>query len=431
MQASLTRSVLLNLSASLVLGSAAAQGEFSSAKINWQQRSGETINLLMSRHPWQEAIEPLLPEFTKLTGVKVRTVSLPEQQFTTKLPADLTAGSFEFDVFMSQYYDKPKYAAEKWTADLKPFMDNTKLTDPKWYNWGDFFPGARAIATIGNTYMDRLPITAEAQILVYRKDLLAKAGVSVPQTFDQLLAAAQTIKAKTGVAGITVRGGADLWWPMYGLVKSYGGDYVTGNTSQATNPATVAGVNMYAELARQSPLGVTTAAWDQINTAMLTGQAAMFLDSSVIFPRLQDTTISQVAGKIGAAPMPSGPQGRAAHSHFWSISMSNTSKSKEAAWLFMEWATSASVQGRLALKGVLAPRNSGWNVPGFDKLYPADYRAAVQTSLKSSVISPVNVKFFELMDPLRSNTQEVMLSKQSAADGMKSVQAAWQRILGK
>ena len=57
MQASLTRSVLLNLSASLVLGSAAAQGEFSSAKINWQQRSGETINLLMSRHPWQEAME--------------------------------------------------------------------------------------------------------------------------------------------------------------------------------------------------------------------------------------------------------------------------------------------------------------------------------------------------------------------------------------
>lgn len=409
------------------------QSQVASAKIDWKQFSGQSINVLLSRHPWQEAITPLVPEFERLTGMKVNVQALPETQYVTKVPADLTAGTFQFDVFMNQYYDKPQYAAEHWTADLKPLMDDPKLTDKQWYNWNDFFPGARDISTVGNTYMDRVAITAETQILVYRKDLLLQAGIKTPpRTFDALLDAAKTIKAKTGVAGITLRGGAAVWWPLYGVVKSYGGEYFTkAGAPAASDPKTIAGMKMYAALSAQAPAGITTYDWDQINTAMLTGQAAMFLDSSVIFPRLQDKSISQVAGKIGAAPMPSGPGGRAAHSHFWSISIAESSKAKGPAWLFVQWATSADIQGRLALKGVLAPRNSGWKVPGFNALYPADYRNAVQTSLKSSVISPVNSKFYELMDPLRATAQNIILGRQDAAAGMAEVQNKWVSILGK
>ena len=100
-----------------------------SAKIDWKQFSGQSINVLLSRHPWQEAITPFIPEFERLTGMKVNVQALPETQYVTKVPADLTAGTFQFDVFMNQYYDKPQYAAEHWTADLKPLMDDPKLTD--------------------------------------------------------------------------------------------------------------------------------------------------------------------------------------------------------------------------------------------------------------------------------------------------------------
>ncbi|HCU21745.1 MAG TPA: hypothetical protein DF698_02410, partial [Candidatus Atribacteria bacterium] len=87
----------------------------SEANINWQQFAGTTLNVMLCRHPWQETIEPYFPEFEQLTGMKIVTTILPEAEYLTKVPADLTAGTFAFDVFMTQYYDAPKYDQERWT----------------------------------------------------------------------------------------------------------------------------------------------------------------------------------------------------------------------------------------------------------------------------------------------------------------------------
>jgi ABC-type glycerol-3-phosphate transport system substrate-binding protein len=412
-------------------GGALAAGA-ADAKIDWQAFKGTTIDALLSRHPWQEAIEPLVPEFEQLTGITVRITKLPEQQFLTKVSADLTAGSFAFDVFMSQFYDAPKFEAEKWTAPLDGYLKDPKLTDPDWYDWNDFFPGAQAIATSGRAYADRIAITSEAQVLVYRKDVFEAAGVSVPTSFDALLSAAATIKEKGGgIFPITLRGGAANWWPLYGLVRSYGGDYLTADLKPAIGSAqSKAALDMYAKLAAYAPPGITNSDWDEINTAMLSGQAAMFLDSSVVFGRLEDKGISTVAGKVGVAPFPAGPAGPHGNSHYWSISMASASKNKEAAWLFLQWATSKSVQSALALKGVLGPRASSWKVEGLADKFPPEFLTAVSKSLETAVIVPANEKYFELMDPLRAAVQEVILGNTTADKALDGVAAAWTKILG-
>jgi ABC-type glycerol-3-phosphate transport system substrate-binding protein len=414
-----------------LIGRAVAAGA-QEAKIDWQAFKGTTIDVLLSRHPWQEAIEPLVPDFEALTGITVRMTKLPEQQFITKVSADLTAGSFAFDAFMSQYYDAPKFQAEKWTAPLDGFLKDAKLTDPAWYDWQDFFPGARDIATIGRSYSDRIAITSEAQVLVYRKDVLEAAGVAVPDSFDTLLAAAAKIKEKGGgIFPITLRGGAANWWPLYGVVRSFGGDYLTPDLKSAiASPEAKAGLEAYAKLAAYAPPGITNSDWDEINTAMLSGQAAMFLDSSVIFGRLEDKKMSSVAGKVGVAPFPTGPGGRHGHSHYWSVSMANGSKKKEPAWLFLQWATSKPTQSALALKGVLGPRASAWQVDGLAEKFPPEFLSSVSRSLETAVISPANQKFFELMDPLRAATQEVILGNTTADKALDGVDAAWKKILG-
>src|SRR5438045_2977683 len=43
------------------------------AAIDWKQSAGQTITLAGAIHPWSNAITPLLPEFTKLTGIGVVT----------------------------------------------------------------------------------------------------------------------------------------------------------------------------------------------------------------------------------------------------------------------------------------------------------------------------------------------------------------------
>ena len=421
------REFLSSTGVALLLGAAGwparAQGSF-----DWRAQDGKTINVAMSRHPWQEAIEPMIPEFEKLSGITVNLTKLPEQQYLTKVVADLTSGVFGQDVFMTQYYDAPTYQEKGWTADLQPYLDRAKAAD---YDWDDFFPAARDVASIGGKYVDRVAITSEAQALVYRTDIFDDLKIDVPKTFDELTKAAERIKSETRFAGMTLRGGASNWWPFYGYVRSYGGDYVTlpDMTPVIDSKEAQAALAMYDRLAATAPRGVTSYDWDEINTAMLSGQAAMFLDSSVIFSRLQDPELSNVVGKIGIAPMVEGPAGRHGHSHFWTVSLSATAPEPDAGWLFLQWATSKEMQGKIALKGVLGARASSWEVDGLDKVFPPEFIDAVATSLKTAVISPANLKFFELMDPLRVQIQESILGNVEPAQALSAVETEWKRIL--
>jgi ABC-type glycerol-3-phosphate transport system substrate-binding protein len=403
----------------------------SKADINWQQFKGKTVSVLFSNHPWQEGIEPLIPEFEKLTGLKVKLVKLPEAEYLTKVPADFTAGTFAFDVFMSQYYDSPKYQQEKWTADLAPLMRDRKLTDPGWYDWNDFFPAAQNIATVGGLYSDRVAITSEAQVLIYREDIFQELGLSVPKTFDELLANANAITTKKpGVAGITLRGGAAIWWPLFGVLKSYGGGYFDADWNPIiASQQSKAGARMYVELCKNTPRGVTSYDWDEINTAMLAGRAAMFLDSSVIYSRLADAGQSTVVGKVKMAPFPSGPGGRVAHSHYWSVSLAESSKQKAEGWLFLQWATSKEIMYRLGLTGVLAPRACVWEQPDFVKQFTPDFASSVKETLKTAVISPAHARFFEAMDIVRAEMQKVILGEEELDRALAFTQGEWKKIM--
>lgn len=401
-----------------------------SANIDWQQFSGETISVLFSVHPWQEAVEPYIPEFEELTGIKVDLVKLPEAEFLTKVPTDMTAGTFAFDVFMTQYYDSPKYAVEHWTAELTQFLQDEKLTDPDWYDWEDFFPGAQDMATVGDTYFDRIAITSEGIIIIYREDIYQELNLTVPTTFEELLANVIIISENTDMAGITLRGGPALWHPLYGVIKSYGGGYFDENWNPIINsPEAIEGVKMYVELCKYTPPGITSYDWDEINTAMLAGEAAMFMDSSVIYPRLQDPEKSTVVGKIKVAPYPKGPAGRIPHVHYWSISIAESSEKKEAGWLFVQWVTSKDIMHKAGVNGILPPRASVWNEPDFKAAYPEDFLTSVEKALETGVISPAHTRFFEAMDIIRAEVQSVLLGEKSVEEALEFTQVEWERIM--
>lgn len=404
--------------------------DFGEARIDWQQFKGDEIALLLCVHPWQEAIEPFLPEFEALTGMKLKVVKIPEAQFLTKVPADFTSGTFAFDVFMSQYYDSPKYALEHWSADLEPLMNDGRITDGAWYDWNDFFQAARDVATVGDTYFDRIALTAEAQILIYRDDMYQELGLKVPTNFDQLISNAKTIQEKKNIAGITLRGGPALWWPLTSFMRSFGGEYFAPDwTPMVNSPGSKAGAAAYLDLTKYAPRGITSYDWDEINTAMLSGQAGMFLDSSVIYSRLQDPAKSTVVGKIKAAPYPVGPAGRIAHSHFWSISIADNSAKKKQAWMFIEWATSKMMMYRVGLKGVVVPRGSVWNEPAFISQFTPDFSSALQETLKTAVISHAHSRFFEMMDILTGEMQKAILGEESLDRALDFTQSRWEAII--
>ena len=74
--------------------------------------------------------------------------------------------------------------------------------------------------------------------------------------------------------------------------------------------------------------------------------------------RLKDT---------GLAPFPAGEAGQVPTAIGWGMAVSAHSKQPEAAWYFVQWATSPEIQKRMALQGIAPPRPAVANDPEYRK----------------------------------------------------------------
>jgi multiple sugar transport system substrate-binding protein len=115
---------------------------YSSAAIDWKQFSGQTITLAGASHPWSNAITPLLPQFSKLTGIGVVTDFQLETTFLGALPVKLAGGSSTPDVFMFLTYGQGISAG--WLEPVNALYADKSLTDLRWYDEGDLLKTARA-----------------------------------------------------------------------------------------------------------------------------------------------------------------------------------------------------------------------------------------------------------------------------------------------
>ena len=65
-------------------GAAAITGAF-----DWKKAKGERIKILQTPHPYQQSFQPLLKEFTELTGIEVKADLVAEADYFTKLNTEL------------------------------------------------------------------------------------------------------------------------------------------------------------------------------------------------------------------------------------------------------------------------------------------------------------------------------------------------------
>lgn len=150
--------------------------------------AGTELVLVTANHPWSEALTPLLPEFEEQTGIKIKVESYFEDQLTQKLTVQFTAGSETPDVFMYRPLQEGRlFFKNGWVAPLDDYVNQ----NPD-YDFADFSESAVGTTTVDGKIAG-IPIVTEREILYYRKDLLEEAGIEVPKTIDELIAAAEKL----------------------------------------------------------------------------------------------------------------------------------------------------------------------------------------------------------------------------------------------
>jgi multiple sugar transport system substrate-binding protein len=399
-----------------------AAAAYASAAIDWKQFAGQTIRLTGAIHPWSNAITPLLPEFTKLTGINVVTDFQLETTYLSATPIRLARGDSTSDVFMWTTYGQG--ISGGWLEPLNAYYSNKSLIDLRWYEESDLLKTARTFPLWSDGERYAFPITSEAITLFINRDALAAKDLPVPQTFDELLATAKAVKTLE-MSGIAMRAqaGGNSTPPAMGFVFSYGGDMVKDNKAAFASPEAIAAVDLYGRLLSQAgPVGVGSYEWYQVLDDFLQGRTAMAIDSSNFATDISNPAKSHVVKQAGFAGFPH-LAGRAPvpfMSH-WQACINSKSRNKQAAFLFLQWATSRPTSLQTAAAGLATTRLSAWSSEAFKEAFGRQAAEAALTNLQNADVDRAKAILFHpqsrsILDVFMIGVNEVVSGARSAKD---------------
>lgn len=334
-------------------------------EFNWKKYQGTTLTFLANNNPVAAALLKHKADFEKQTGMTLKVDSYQEQQMRQRMVTVMNSRSDEVDLFMSlPSREGLQFAKAGWYADLTDLIKTSAAPD---YDFADLSPGLVKDASYNGRVMG-VPLNIEGPVLYYRKDLFQKCGVQLPKSLPELEGVAAKLKScEPGVTPFVSRGLKPALPFTYSVfLHNFGGDYMKDGKSQLCSKPGQESLGLYAKLLKDyGPPGVVNYSFYQISSLYREGKAAMAFESSNELrsvmeggARLKDTAI---------AVLPAGPGGSRPTVIGWTMSVSAYSKKKEAAWYFVQWATSRAVQEKLALDGVAPPRASVAN--------GADYKA--------------------------------------------------------
>ncbi len=423
------------LAAAALLAGLAPLGTVQAQAFNWKQHDGQTLNLLLNNHPWSQAVREMAGEFTAKTGIRLRVEIFNEEQFRARLTTMMQAKSSDFDVFMSlKFREGATWDKAGWYANLSPLLASAGATAPD-FNFNDFGEGLRKAETI-NGKLVGLPINLEGPLFYWNKEIFGKCNVAEPMFLEEIPEAAAKLKA------CAAKGDATVWaargirgaipYALSAFMYNSGGDYATPDGKPGLcQPNSVKGVEMYANLLKDyGPPGAANHTFTQVIEMLGQGRLAMTHESSNEFPNVMK--FPGRPGDIGLKVLPKGKAtGISKPIVFgWGVSVSNYSTKKEAAWMFLQWATSAEMQTRLVKNGVAPPRGSVFNGPEF-KAWTAELpiRQSWANALSeisktgTSVSFPPTERVIEAREIVGGGVQKIFLGQASAKDAMCQVDA--------
>jgi multiple sugar transport system substrate-binding protein len=398
---------------------------------------GQTVTVLLEDTPWHHGVEKTAPAWADEMGIDLVLEFLPEVQEREKMDLDLTTGTGLYDVFLTDEMYIAKVAQLGALEPIEPFIeaDNFDLSD---------FPplGLETLTHGGHLY--GIPWRTAMNQLFYRKDILDKYGIAVPETYDELYDAAVEVQQKLredgveDVYGITARGlrgeGLNMWIVGSSVLPAFGAKWFDDSGKpQVNSPEFVEAIAYYAKLLQDAgPPDAPAMSWDDCSKFYEAGKAVFYIDSGIQLSLMKDRG-SDVAVNSEAALIPIGPAGtRHTGMYVPAYVMAKTAKNKEAAWEFMKFATSYeqmlmdAVEGdnfEIARASVVESAEFAERFP-----YPGLNEVQVASMQYAQEERPMIVEWPQMGDIVGAALQSVIAGEKEAQEAMDEAQAEIEAI---
>jgi multiple sugar transport system substrate-binding protein len=283
--------------------------------------------------------------------IHVNLVSAPTNTDTNRatLATEISGGSSTPDVYMGDVIWPAQFGEHGFAVPLSDYL-------PSSY-WAKFAPGLVAGATYdGKVYGS--PLFEDQGFLYYRKDLLAKEGMSPPTTWEQLESDATTLVSKHLVKyGFVWEGDSyeGLTCNFMEYLTDAGGTVTNTGYTKATldTPAALKALTFMRSLITSgvTPAAVTTFQEPQAMSAFADGDAAFLRNWDYAYSDANTPATSSVVGKVGVEPMPTfAGQATPGYSNIggWNMYINPHSKNLAADLTFIQWLSSTQAQTILA-----------------------------------------------------------------------------------
>uniref|UniRef100_UPI003BA8BC61 ABC transporter substrate-binding protein n=1 Tax=Stappia sp. TaxID=1870903 RepID=UPI003BA8BC61 len=342
----------MHLKTSLLVASALTLAAFTSAQAE------TTVTIATVNNGDMIRMQGLADDFTaKHPDIKLEWVTLEENVLRQRVTQDIATKGGQFDVMTIGTYEVPIWGKQGWLVSLDDL--------PESWDAGDLLPAMRNGLTVDGT-LYAAPFYGESSMVMYRKDLMEKAGLEMPEapTWDFIKKAAAGMTDKENeVYGICLRGKAGWGENMAfltAMANSFGARWFDENwQAQFDTPAWKNTLDTYMELMTSyGPPGASTNGFNENLSLFQQGKCGMWIDATVAASFVTNPEDSTVADKVGFALAPDNELGKRGNWLWaWSLAVPAGSDATEAAKTFIAWATSKDYTRLVAEK-------EGWaNVP--------------------------------------------------------------------
>ncbi len=252
-------------------------------------------------------------------------------------------------------------------------------------------PGARRAAMRGGAVMG-LPCVAVSNLLLYRRDLLERYGLPVPQDWDELRRVAEALQTAVrrdegrdfwGFATRGAAGGGHAVWSVSTFIASWGADWLDAEgRPQADSEAVRDGLAAYRDLlAAVAPPDQPQISFVELMRDFRAGRVGMIMEVGMEYAHLFADDPA-MADRAGVALVPAGPAGRFANLYAPPWAIPRASPVAEEAWQLATYLTSDRqlLEDGLRSNALETASDAVLYAPDFDRHFRPDLLAAVRAN---------------------------------------------------